>query len=88
MYNYDQKDKWILHFKSFLMKIKLQKRRYQEKRLAKESNEEIEFYDMFYGPRQIKSRKKFEQFKMFKEKQKSLEEQKEGDMVEIIQDFF
>ena len=22
-YNYDQKDKWILHFKSFMMKIKL-----------------------------------------------------------------
>lgn len=43
---------------------------------------------MFYGPRQLKSRKKFEQFKLFKEKQKALEEQKEGDMVEIIQDFF
>lgn len=84
----NHQEKWILHFKSFLLKIKLHKKQLEEKKLMKQANDEIEFYDMFYGPRQLRSRKKFEQYNLFKEKQKALEEQKEDDMVDIIQDFF
>jgi UDP-N-acetyl-D-mannosaminuronate dehydrogenase len=43
---------------------------------------------MFYGPRLAKCNKKYTMYKNFKEKQKQLDEQKEAEMVDIMEDFF
>lgn len=67
-FGYEKKHMWILKLKTVMLRFKYERKIQKDVAIENKKMDEFSFYDMFYGPRTLKSRKKFEQFKAFKEK--------------------